>query len=191
MWGYRTGLHGLTNPSLVHPHACGDTGLASGCAGVDRGPPPRVWGYLDGPRYGLPAHIGPPPRVWGYQLAKLRRWHRMWSTPTRVGIPKSGVVISSTLPVHPHACGDTVLPHPFAWGSYGPPPRVWGYRMSPPHSKSGPRSTPTRVGIPLTNTRKGGGTAVHPHACGDTRSVVRSSSVRIRSTPTRVGIPYC
>ncbi len=107
------------------------------------------------------------------------------STPTRVGIPRSGRRPCPHPEVHPHACGDTAPPTPEQMGPDGPPPRVWGYRQKPGVVFGDPWSTPTRVGIPRDGEIMAEGDGVHPHACGDTNDGVCASRSH-KGPPPRV-----
>ncbi len=116
----------------VHPHACGDYGLALGSASALGGPSPRVWG--------LRAELLIPLRV-------------PRSIPTRVGTTAGRPPLPTGGTVHPHACGDYGVPWPHVDHVRGPSPRVWGLRKGEPPIFSRVRSIPTRVG---TTGRLGG-----------------------------------
>ena len=190
----------------VHPHACGENAHRQ-AMGV-------VW-------------WGPPPRVWGKPYDRGTKATKLGSTPTRVGKTSSFRPPAVGQSVHPHACGENISSagnnpqeqvHPHACGenclvykvnacSIGPPPRVWGKRLSGRCFSFFSRSTPTRVGKTVRWWDRLRGISVHPHACGENflRPYLRQSfsgppprvwgkrvgdgELRrgVRSTPTRVG----
>ncbi len=198
-------------PSQVHPHACGDTGILSWRRIGGYGPPPRVWGYRilkQGCVRGQLVHphacgdtfwaslyqqrpYGPPPRVWGYRGFRVSQHARTGSTPTRVGIPSGPARTPFPATVHPHACGDTLDDERLAYYGDGPPPRVWGYQTGQLLALSTHRSTPTRVGIPAAAPDRGGNTQVHPHACGDTLARQARASSSVGPPPRVWGYPRC
>ncbi len=90
--------------------------------------------------------------------------------------------------VHPHLCGE-YIPGPLQkFAKNGSPPPVWGIRRSARPCSSSDRFTPTCVG----NTRERRKTicriSVHPHLCGEYRSIIRKPWFRIGSPPPVWGI---
>jgi len=151
---------------LVHPHACGENGITS-----------RL----------VLEHTGSPPRVWGKQGRTLLDPEELRFTPTRVGKTVCGWNAVAAVAVHPHACGENER-KPRSWSFVvGSPPRVWGKRSTKGRNTSKRRFTPTRVGKTGACSRRGGCTAVHPHACGENFRALARPSPAGRFTPTRVG----
>src|SRR5581483_217540 len=109
----------------VHPHACGES------VG-------EVWV--------VPTGLGSPPRVWG-KLARSRRRRRQGRfTPTRGGKARFPFDLCLRRSVHPHACGESLLPPLASPPFLGSPPRVWGKHVACDVSLEIARFTPTRVG---------------------------------------------
>ena len=152
---------------LVHPHACGENGVARFRFAFGSGSPPRVWGKRR-LQYCKPTQMRFTPTRVGKTLALDDNLAAFRFTPTRVG--KTGRPDASSLscPVHPHACGEnatTCAPsmpttrftptrvgktcHGLVLGLLqgGSPPRVWGK----PRLGAGARAW----------------CPVHPHACGE------------------------
>ena len=173
----------------VHPHACGEC-LAE---------------LAD-----LPVAQGSPPRVWGMQQLHPNRILDPRFTPTRVGNASPQEIQITSSSVHPHACGECVLPwRAMSWAN-GSPPRVWGMRKMARRNTPSRRFTPTRVGNAIWLTVSVTLTAVHPHACGECLMqrvcllLLSGSPPRVwgmlqltqhltrvqRFTPTRVGNAY-
>ena len=69
----------------VHPHACGEHYCTARCRYFSGGSSPRVWGT---PGYGCVA------------IVQTR------FIPTRVGNTPLSLSVPSSVPVHPHACGE-------------------------------------------------------------------------------------
>ena len=109
----------------VHPHACGDNGVAYDPIDSPSGSPPRVWGQLHGLGDRLTAARFTPTRV-GTTMERFRAAVVMRFTPTRVGTTRG-----------------TSRDHVNVTGS---PPRVWGQPGFVLDHDAGQRFTPTRVG---------------------------------------------
>ena len=176
--------HSIKEP--VHPHACGD---------IRQPQRPSL-------RAG-----GSPPRVWGHQPDRPGSYGRLRFTPTCVGTSRVFrwcLVLGS---VHPHACGDIVLPVDREVISSGSPPRAWGQLKVGAGHNGLQRFTPTRVGTTLPHRCIENRYPVHPHACGDNDGspgrgiptdgspprvwghliLAQSGVTQQRFTPTRVG----
>ena len=168
VWGQRWWRRSPPPPPPVHPHACGDNFQAATYASQVAGSPPRVWGQLD-----AGGDFHPAPRF----------------TPTRVGTtvqrPRH-VVVSS---VHPHACGDNPSMRLLISSTPGSPPRVWGQRRRAVRQRLHVRFTPTRVGTTAATRRRRMMLSVHPHACGDNRSLPAASTAQSGSPPRVWGQP--
>ncbi len=112
---------------------------------------------------------GSSPRMWG--TPKQRRHdlfgHRF--IPTHVGNTPARRSRLEALPVHPHACGEHVMPMALAISSGGSSPRMWGTRKH------------RRVGEP--------GLPVHPHACGEHPAPSSSPPPASGSSPRMWGTP--
>ncbi len=156
----------------VHPHACGERPLISGAQTLN---------------------IGSSPRMWGTPLAAAEKRERERFIPTHVGnapllLPRPG-----RKAVHPHACGERLIPcSPTTWQT-GSSPRMWGTPhvagLVPGHA----RFIPTHVGNAVSKGGKITVTTVHPHACGERREEVimlaycNGSSPRMWGTQVRRG----
>ena len=130
----------------VHPHACGEHWTTSVTPSMRSGSSPRVWGTL-----GL-----------GHKAQARARF-----IPTRVGnttLPAGRYYVRA---VHPHACGEHCMRVFINFCIGGSSPRVWGTPWLACKSASNKRFIPTRVGNTFYTSYKGGGLAVHPHACGE------------------------
>ena len=91
----------------VHPHACGEHG--------------------DGPGHERD-QVGSSPRMWGTLLIDLpcEKWPRF--IPTHVGNTPPVYHRQTTVPVHPHACGEHTIDRYRHQGVSGSSPRMWGTR---------------------------------------------------------------
>ncbi len=116
-------------------------------------------------------------------------------------------MLAAITSVHPHACGDYLVPGTRLLLEVGPSPRVWGLRPPQGSGALGGRSIPTRVGTTPGPGPRETSAPVHPHACGDYITSAASSGGRpgpsprvwglrggvcqdvraLRSIPTRVG----
>ncbi|AFD28172.1 hypothetical protein DGo_PE0028 (plasmid) [Deinococcus gobiensis I-0] len=130
----------------VHPHACGEHGIATLSAGGMTGPSPRLWGTRRAARVaaGLPRSI-----------------------PTPVGNTRPTCADPPGRTVHPHACGEHAQELLVQAVRNGPSPRLWGTQMIEMWNDPTQRSIPTPVGN--TPERRSGQPQwpVHPHACGE------------------------
>jgi hypothetical protein len=120
----------------VHPHACGENNLGCRASPAPSGTPPRVWGKPE-------------------KIREFGGWGRY--TPTRVGKTKREATFSSSVAVHPHACGENRCGSARDECGEGTPPRVWGkpFLVSIPARKRR-RYTPTRVGKTFPQLLDGG-----------------------------------
>ena len=130
----------------VHPHACGEM----------RTPPPAK-----------SKKFGSSPRVWGNAYHLRRTIAGLRFIPTRVGKWVGMATCSTSLPVHPHACGEMVDSKPCRVRIIGSSPRVWGNVPCISPITPAMRFIPTRVGKWLVLNVPPGPVAVHPHACGE------------------------
>jgi len=111
--------------SKVHPHVCGEnTGWCTPA----------------------PTRTGTPPRVWGKRYIMTDRYISDRYTPTCVGKTNRTYARSYQHQVHPHVCGENVIPLPGYTASIGTPPRVWGKRLELSLKINNKRYTPTCVG---------------------------------------------
>ena len=74
---------------------------------------------------------------------------------------------SSSVTVHPHACGDFRCSRFTSDGRSGSPPRLWGLFQCADTEAGAGRFTPTPVGTLAEKIDEDTGCSVHPHACGD------------------------
>jgi len=136
---------GVSNTS-VHPHVCGEHSNVTASRFITPGSSPRVWGTY----YNCRSVIVP-----------LR------FIPTCVGNMALPPTLTTSLPVHPHVCGEhqhTNFPIRLCNGSS---PRVWGTCCKKRPSRRQCRFIPTCVGniLPLISSRPR--RPVHPHVCGE------------------------
>ena len=132
--------------TTVHPHACGEHTLRMAFTPYWCGSSPRLWGTYTGRT----------------QITSLSRF-----IPTPVGNMASISLLSSIMPVHPHACGEHKLSTAVRSRASGSSPRLWGTSQGQGHAPLPTRFIPTPVGnIKFSNPLTNGG-AVHPHACGE------------------------
>ena len=89
----------------VHPHACGE-----------------LFFTLEN-KDGV---IGSSPRMWGTQMNLVHVLVQKRFIPTHVGNSPVRPVKSSTMPVHPHACGELYGSNAGPVGGTGSSPRMWG-----------------------------------------------------------------
>ena len=113
----------------VHPHACGEYGVAASQL-FDQG--------------------GPSPRVWGIRIMGAAGTVQLRSIPTRVGNTVYPLGYKAPAAVHPHACGEYSPLDIACTLEFGPSPRVWGIHLKMVKRQDRIRSIPTRVG----NTNK-------------------------------------
>ena len=133
-------------PYAVHPHACGEHLLNTAHNRYEHGSSPRMWGTL---RASF-CHR-PPPRF----------------IPTHVGNTINSSIPLSTMPVHPHACGEHIATHLRMILPCGSSPRMWGTHQFDGGRNFITRFIPTHVGnTTYLNALKYFYT-VHPHACGE------------------------
>ncbi len=157
---------------------------------------------------------GPSPRVRGKLCSHASERCGPGSIPARAGEAVEQAFHSSPFPVHPRACGGSIVAwslsengwvHPRACGGsgdgnltttrkQGPSPRVRGKpaRRPPPGRASG--SIPARAGEAASVPGAASGSRVHPRACGGSipalaqEAEVRGPSPRVRGKH-RVGGP--
>ncbi len=132
----------------VHPHACGEHGVADMGTFIPGGSSPRMWGTL----------------LAGAEAADLERF-----IPTHVGNTCSTARKEPFMAVHPHACGEHKYCNDISPRYDGSSPRMWGtqaYRLIPTVI---PRFIPTHVGNTVPRKSPSGWRTVHPHACGEHR----------------------
>ncbi len=160
---------GATARPPVHPHACGEHGVAGGRTARRVGSPPRMWGTL-------------------LQQNGSRPWARF--TPTHVGNTSPTYKLQVLNTVHPHACGEHVLRLTETECTTGSPPRMWGTLKFDRVGGRHRRFTPTHVG----NTRRlctgWCRRPVHPHACGEHQWWAADSDGYGGSPPRMWGTPH-
>ncbi len=177
--------------ATVHPHACGENAAIVTSRPAACGSSPRLWGKrlnkLDRTRRDAvhphacgenaaivtsrPAACGSSPRLWGKRLNKLDRTRRD--------------------AVHPHACGENVdngVQHVCFLGSS---PRLWGKRLPEELEAEKGRFIPTPVGKTFLQAMGVQHESVHPHACGENRSVCQQHARFDGSSPRLWGKLFC
>ena len=130
----------------VHPHVCGEHVAARLGASKMGGSSPRVWGTY-------------PPSV--FKNCSVR------FIPTCVGNICASSTQQMSIPVHPHVCGEHLMPVISTSIDHGSSPRVWGTCSWDSYGKLEARFIPTCVGniIPFVAGDKM--PTVHPHVCGE------------------------
>ena len=130
----------------VHPHECGEHIALSAFHFFARGSSPRMWGTH-------PA-IEPIPRQARFIPTNVG------NTPVNSGNPAFSAV-------HPHECGEHIMPRYYATSAFGSSPRMWGTLRLRCRRWCFFRFIPTNVGntcheliVPLP-------VSVHPHECGE------------------------
>ena len=155
-----------------------------------RGSPPRVWGKLL-PVFGVTDIDAVHPHACGENdLPSFPAQHASRFTPTRVGKTVSALPVGFLLAVHPHACGENAVADCAGAYASGSPPRVWGKRLGRGGRGDWYRFTPTRVGKTRMGLLLGEQPPVHPHACGENRSLVMVLSSYFGSPPRVWGKRY-
>ena len=130
----------------VHPHGCGE----------HQG-------------FGTPRHEsgGSSPRVWGTSIRPTSKSHIRRFIPTGVGNIRPLLVAWPRKSVHPHGCGEHLIPLILSWRKCGSSPRVWGTCCPASSNNSGRRFIPTGVGN-IPGLLSGAFLkTVHPHGCGE------------------------
>ena len=150
----------------VHPHACGELTLSHGRQRPLIGSSPRMWGT-------------PCSNCHGAGCARF--------IPTHVGNSIRIVRHVRILTVHPHACGELPLIRRLFSLADGSSPRMWGTHLLFLSSSSRLRFIPTHVGNSLRSGVSLFSKAVHPHACGELLSRIRTFISRIGSSPRMWG----
>ena len=115
----------LHRPRPVHPHVCGE--------------------HMDW-REGRKGENGSSPRVWGtYSIDDLAGLFDRF-IPTCVGNIETAKVCLTTSTVHPHVCGEHVIPASTTGPGIGSSPRVWGTWSEDRTTRNQERFIPTCVG---------------------------------------------
>ena len=91
--------------------------------------------------------------------------------PTHVGNTSAVWQGLRPYPVHPHACGEHVGTSSMVMRPVGSSPRMWGTLLRFAHLDRLPRFIPTHVGNTSAPRALWGWESVHPHACGEHRSL--------------------
>ena len=108
--------------------------------------------------------------------------------PAHAGNAPTFAKRSSTVSVHPRACGERARASPSADRQLGSSPRMRGTRITNAHAAINRRFIPAHAGNALAISAALSGVAVHPRACGERRSGRRlalphdGSSPRMRGT---------
>jgi len=91
--------------------------------------------------------------------------------------------------VHPHACGELTQEKPRKERAFGSSPRMWGTPPSSTGISAYTRFIPTHVGNSAPSTSDAPSSPVHPHACGELISYLRSITCSAGSSPRMWGTP--
>ncbi len=191
----------------VHPHACGERGMAEEEAGATAGSSPRMWGTehlhpnMSGNGRFIPTHVGNGAQFFPEQAGPHGSSPRMWGTgppccistingrfiPTHVGNGHRPRTSCSPMPVHPHACGERAMLALAGHLLIGSSPRMWGTGRRLRYGLGEARFIPTHVGNGGCASRRSRQYAVHPHACGERCSRAHSSLQQVGSSPRMWG----
>ncbi len=117
---------------------------------------------------------GSSPRMWGTLPWRNHRVLFRRFIPTHVGNTHFLYLSITSIPVHPHACGEHRTLYRIRWEDAGSSPRMWGTPAPGAQALVGYRFIPTHVG----NTR--------PRATTD--ATMHGSSPRMWGTPVEPGI---
>ncbi len=171
MWGTPREIDVFKGGRPVHPHACGEHWRQSFRSG---------------------ARIGSSPRMWGTHETDRQRAIAIRFIPTHVGNTANPGLPSSQRTVHPHACGEHMNCTRPSLGLIGSSPRMWGTLLKGGRLGLLRRFIPTHVGntVPLHLTHDL--PPVHPHACGEHRSLAPGLCQVSGSSPRMWGthLPY-
>ena len=137
---------GRTFAGTVHPHACGEHGRGA---------------------QSIVAHFGSSPRMWRTLDNGLDDFPAFRFIPTHVGNTLHTDQFVCHASVHPHACGEHILPIGVASQYRGSSPRMWGTLQTAIHRPTNQRFIPTHVGNTFHPRVPGHRLSVHPHACGE------------------------
>ena len=163
-----TGVGNMRSPvarmilQTVHPHGCGEHGLALAVNSSACGSSPRVWGTLAV----LPA-----------QVLALR------FIPTGVGNIAQPQGRPAAVLVHPHGCGEHMRCLAASRSAAGSSPRVWGTSIKSPSSTPRRRFIPTGVGNIQSSNANSPPSAVHPHGCGEHEAGAPLDGAQVGSSP--------
>ena len=86
-------------------------------------------------------------------------------------------------PVHPHACGERSFSNDVATFCCGSSPCVWGTDSSIPRRRQRRRFIPMRVGNGTFSRWQNVSITVHPHACGERKTVITCMAPLLGSSP--------
>ena len=117
--------------------------------------------------------------------------------PTHVGNSESICQAMTISTVHPHACGELFCGFRAIISPTGSSPRMWGTLEHPDPGFADVRFIPTHVGNSNHDFRSHKSVAVHPHACGELNTYIKSWILQAWFIPTHVGnsllelLPYC
>jgi len=109
--------------------------------------------------------------------------------PTHVGNTAIVKVPTRLKPVHPHACGEHLHGQGTVRLGGGSSPRMWGTLHHRSRGNDLFRFIPTHVGNTAGTWACAVPGAVHPHACGEHKSLISRASARTGSSPRMWGTP--
>ena len=159
---------GKRRSATVHPHACGE----------------HVYICLS--RW---CRCGSSPRMWGTRIHLFIPMVSVRFIPTHVGNTNQPRLISDSVTVHPHACGEHKDRGGVRHFSSGSSPRMWGTLRAILLSLFVRRFIPTHVGNTIVFNDVPLATSVHPHACGEHLIVTTKLKTMFGSSPRMWGTP--
>ena len=115
----------------------------------------------------IPQLCGSSPRVWGAPLLSVLRTSLIRLIPTCVGSTRLRRTRHNARTAHPHVCGEHLASPAGRLLTTGSSPRVWGALMRRIVQARLVGLIPTCVGSTPTLHRGAGGSAAHPHVCGE------------------------
>ena len=166
MWGIRANVRGQRYRSRFIPTRVGNT-TGSNCPHSMISVHPHACGEYYATHQMFQRWYGSSPRVWGILFRPKCRIRFVRFIPTRVGNTEDKQAGNSSVPVHPHACGEYYLWLGPLSDLGGSSPRVWGIRSGGSGATLMSRFIPTRVGNTPALISSPASIPVHPHACGE------------------------
>ena len=126
---------------------------------------------------------GSSPRVWGALVKRVTVAPSSRLIPTCVGSTGGHTIVWTTLPAHPHVCGEHLTQQRPPYSPPGSSPRVWGALEHHGLSYMVQRLIPTCVGSTSGHTRTRYTDTAHPHVCGEHVRVLSRVFVKNGSSP--------
>ena len=175
--------------ATVHPHACGEHQIPTKSRFQSAGSSPRLWGTPS--RNDIDYFpVGSSPRLWGTHLGDHHASAKLRFIPTPVGNTSPSRLHHSSIPVHPHACGEHAHSKAVSKCLPGSSPRLWGTQEASCSREGNRRFIPTPVGNTTGSRSRGACLPVHPHACGEHTSSISWKSYSIFNERTSTENKY-